>query len=110
MSAKSLGEIGLAQARHHLFLCAGPNCCAAETGCATWECVKASVQIAAVPVLRTKAACLRICQDGPWLVVYPDGIWYSQVTPERFERILREHLQGGKPVQEWVRAVNPLRT
>ena len=108
MGAKTFAEIGLSAARYHLFLCVGPDCCAPEQGLATWECVKASVKEHAIPALRTKAACLRMCQDGPWLVVYPEGVWYSHVTPERFERIRREHLQAGVPVQEWVRAVNPL--
>lgn len=45
---------------------------------------------------------LRMCHAGPWLVVYPEGVWYAQVTPERFDRIRREHLEGGVPVAEWV--------
>ena len=108
MSAKTLAQIGVPEARRHLFLCVGPDCCAPEQGQATWEKVKSSLEEHAIPALRTKAACLRLCHDGPWLVVYPDGIWYSHVTPERFDRIRREHLQGGVPVSEWVRAVNPL--
>ena len=108
MGAKTFEEIGLPTARHHLFLCVGPDCCAPEQGLATWEHLKASLKEHAIPAMRTKAACLRRCVDGPWLVVYPDGVWYAQVTPERFDRIRREHLEGGRPVQEWVRAVNPL--
>lgn len=61
-----------------------------------------------VPALRTKAACLRVCQGGPWLVVYPEGVWYGGVTPERCERIVREHLAGGAIVQEWVVQQHPL--
>ena len=85
-----------------------------ETGAVTverlesWRKLKHELKAHAIPALRTKAACLRRCEDGPWLVVYPDGIWYSQVTPERFDRIRREHLEGGVPVAEWVRAVNAL--
>jgi (2Fe-2S) ferredoxin len=108
MGAKTIDEIGLRTARRHLFVCVGPDCCATEQGLITWEHVKAAVRDHNLPVLRTKAACLRLCQDGPWLVVYPDGVWYSQVTPERFDRIRREHLEGGVPVAEWVLAVNPL--
>jgi (2Fe-2S) ferredoxin len=58
--------------------------------------------------MRTKAGCFRICAGGPWLVVYPDGMWYGAVTPERFERILQEHLLGGVPVAEWLVARNDL--
>jgi (2Fe-2S) ferredoxin len=110
MGAKTFDEIGLPSARYHLFLCVGPDCCATEDGLKTWEHLKTSLKQHDVPAMRTKAACLRMCQDGPWLVVYPDGVWYSHVTPERFDRIQREHLQGGHAVQEWVRAVNPLKS
>lgn len=105
---RSFEEIGQPGARRHLFLCAGPDCCTPEQGQASWDHLKAAVKEHRLPVLRTKAACLRLCADGPWLVVYPEGVWYSHVTPERFDRIRREHLEGGTPVTEWVRAVNPL--
>ena len=104
-----LVKAGLSSARHHLFLCRGPDCCAPEEGERTWQHIKAEVKARELPVLRTKSDCLLICTEGPWLVVYPDGVWYSQVTPERFDRIRREHLEGGVPVAEWVRAVQPLR-
>ena len=108
-ASKTFEQIGLPEARRHLFLCVGPDCCSTEQGLATWEHLKAGLKEHSVPALRMKAACFRLCAEGPWLVVYPDGTWYSQVTPERFDRIRREHLEGGRPVAEWVRAVHPLR-
>lgn len=107
---KGLRKAGVTNARYHLFLCRGPDCCSPREGEETWDHIKAAIKEHDLPVMRTKADCFRVCADGPWLVVYPDGVWYSQVTPERFDRIRREHLESGVPVAEWVRATQPLRS
>jgi (2Fe-2S) ferredoxin len=105
---EAFAKIGLEKATRHLFLCLGPECVREVEGQKTWEYLKRRLSELNLPVLRTKAGCLRICEGGPWLVIYPDGIWYSGVTPERCERILLEHVRGGVPVADWVVATHEL--
>ncbi len=102
-------KLRLEEAGRHAFLCIGPDCCAEAEGLASWEVLKAELKAAGVPVLRTKAACLRVCSGGPWLVVYPEGVWYGAVTAERCRRIVQEHLVGNRPVAEWIAREHPLR-
>ena len=105
---KTFAAMNLDRAQRHVFLCVGPNCCSGEAGLATWDLLKQALKTRQIPALRTKAACLRICTGGPWMVVYPEGIWYGQVTPERCARIVEEHLDGGSPIQTWVVKEHPL--
>jgi (2Fe-2S) ferredoxin len=106
--ADAFKKMDITGARRHVFLCVGPNCCATEAGLATWDVLKAQLKEMNLPALRTKAACFRICRGGPWMVVYPEAVWYGGVTPERCERIVREHIVGGRPVAEWIAQTHPL--
>jgi|SRR6476646_8224134 (2Fe-2S) ferredoxin len=53
-------------------------------------------------VRANKAGCLDQCEHGPNLVVYPDGIWYSHVTPADVDEIIDSHIVGGKPVDRLI--------
>ncbi len=53
-------------------------------------------------VLVTNTGCFGICDKGPIVVVYPQGIWYGNVTEEDVEKIVEQHIEGGKVVEELV--------
>jgi (2Fe-2S) ferredoxin len=53
-------------------------------------------------VKRSETPCLGVCERGPIVAVYPEGIWYERVTPELLERIVVEHLRDGRVVEEAV--------
>lgn len=108
-------ELGIGQYHRHVFLCVGGECCPTEIGEAAWVVLKRQLKdrnlsLSAGPnaCYRTKVQCLRVCQDGPVAVVYPEGTWYAGLTAERMPRFVQEHLVEGKPVEEWVFARNPL--
>jgi (2Fe-2S) ferredoxin len=99
--------------QHHLLLCATPTkplCCDPAVGAGSWHRLKTLVRELGLEdparpegvVLRTKADCLRVCSGGPVLLLWPEGITYGAVTPERIERIVREHVIAGVPIEEWI--------
>lgn len=49
----------------------------------------------------TAVECLKLCRSGPIALVYPEGTYYCEVTPEKCARILDEHIMQGKPVEEF---------
>lgn len=105
----------MSQVSHHLLLCATPSkalCCPdPQVGAASWQTLKQLVRELGLEdparrpggiVLRSKVDCLRICADGPVLLIWPDGIIYGGVTPERLTRIVHEHVIGNAPIDAWI--------
>ncbi len=93
--------------RYHVFFCTnqrepGKGCCENYKAPEAREYAKRRVKDLGIAgkggVRINSAGCLDRCEDGPVIVVYPEGIWYSYVDQEDVDEIIEEHLINGRPV------------
>jgi (2Fe-2S) ferredoxin len=111
--AENVEKLGLSQIQRHIFLCCDqtkPKCCPKAEGLQVWDYLKKRLSELGLDrpsperpscVFRTKTNCLRVCAEGPILLVYPEGVWYRRVNTEAIERIIQEHLIGNQIVTEY---------
>lgn len=94
--------------RHHIFFCLnqrdeGRPCCADHDAVKMQEHAKKRCKqldlLGPGKVRVNKAGCLDRCEEGPVVVVYPEGVWYTFVDKEDIDEIVESHLRDGKIVE-----------
>ena len=91
--------------QHHLFFCTnqrenGESCCQQHGAQAMRDYLKDRAKAVGLQNVRINSAgCLGRCDDGPVIVVYPEGTWYTYIDESDLDDILSEHLQNGRVVE-----------
>lgn len=98
----------MAYYRRHVFFCInqrpeGEACCANHGSQALRDYAKARIKALGLSgpgdVRVNTAGCLDRCTEGPVLVIYPEGTWYTYVDKEDIDEIIDEHLVAGRVVE-----------
>jgi (2Fe-2S) ferredoxin len=93
--------------QHHVFICTnaredGRSCCADRGAQQAQEHAKRRLKALEMngpgKVRINKSGCLDRCEEGPVIVVYPEGVWYTFVDNTDVDEIIDSHLVGGKVV------------
>jgi len=92
--------------QRHIFICADQSvakCCSKEESIVAWDFLKRRIKELKLEtqVFRSKANCLRLCEQGPIVVIYPEAVWYHSANNQVLELILQEHIINGKIVNQY---------
>ncbi len=89
--------------KRRVAVCHGPHC-SARGSAALLTLLNAEIEALGLgaEVGTRPGACNKLCEEGPSMVVHPDRIWYSRLTPERMQEIVRSHLANDAPVDRIV--------
>lgn len=106
-----LAPVARAEIKHQVFVCNGKSCSAvgsADVKAAFERELKAKDlrygkeskgRNPEGPIVLTDCGSVGFCSVGPAVLVYPEGIWYAQVSPDDVSEIIEEHLLNGKVVE-----------
>ena len=89
--------------RKQVLVCGGTGCTSSHSMKVIEQLEKSIKELGLKDVLVVKTGCFGLCALGPIMIVYPEGAFYSQVTPEHAKVIAEKHLvKGGEMVREYL--------
>ena len=87
--------------RKQVLVCGGTGCTSSHSLQVIEQLEKSFKELGIDDVLIVKTGCFGLCALGPIMIVYPEGAFYSQMTPEHAKTVAEKHLvKGGEIVKE----------
>ena len=87
--------------RKQVLVCGGTGCTSSHSAQVIEQLEKSFKELGIDDVLIVKTGCFGLCALGPIMIVYPEGAFYSQMTPEHAKTVAEKHLiNGGEIVKE----------
>ncbi len=87
--------------RKQVLVCGGTGCTSSKSMQVIEQLEKSLKELKIDDVLIVKTGCFGLCSLGPIVIVYPEGAFYSQMTPEHVKTVAEKHLvKGGEIVKE----------
>ena len=107
MSDNTIEKPKMQDYKRHILVCVGSRCTKDGEAQDLFDSLGDKFKAAGIDqgelrVKRTRTHCFATCKGGPIMCVQPDGIWYYNVTAANLDRIIKEHLVGGQPVEELI--------
>ena len=89
--------------RKQVLVCGGTGCTSSKSMQVIEQLEKSLKELKIDDVLIVKTGCFGLCSLGPIVIVYPEGAFYSQMTPEHVKTVAEKHLvKGGEIVKEFL--------
>ncbi len=104
MMSENAVKLTLSPYEYHAVMCVGKSC---GENMPLLKYMKEAVRKAGLDqgeaaVRVNRAGCLGVCDQGPIMVIYPGGVWYSALNEAKIDKIISSHFKCGEPVAEWV--------
>jgi len=96
--------------KHHIFVCASfrasgemQGMCSKKGAAQFLPYIASELEDREMPdVLVSSTGCLNVCDDGPVMIIYPEGYWYKNVTSEEDIDEILDALEEGKAAEAFL--------
>jgi NADH:ubiquinone oxidoreductase subunit F (NADH-binding)/(2Fe-2S) ferredoxin len=89
--------------RSHVLICGGTGCTSSKSDLIKKRFEEKVIEVNLENEIQiVSTGCFGLCEEGPIVIVYPEGSFYSRMTIDRVDEIVEEHLVKGRVVKKYL--------